>query len=77
MVKSENFTSIIDDFEAKHPEIAVEIVDIPESEYGTKVDTALIAGEPPDVGFIYDDKWIASGKFLPIGEKLEAGRHQC
>ncbi|MBE2220387.1 MAG: extracellular solute-binding protein [Anaerolineae bacterium] len=70
--ESENFTSIIEDFETKHPNIKVEVVDIPESEYGTKVDTALIAGEPPDIGFINDDKWIASGKFLPIGDHLKA-----
>lgn len=69
--ESEEFLSLIEDFEAKHPNIDVELVDIPESEYGTKVDTALIAGEPPDVGFINDDKWIASGQFLPIGDKLK------
>ena len=45
--ESDNFITIIEDFEAKHPDIKVEVVDIPESEYGTKVDTALIAVEPP------------------------------
>jgi multiple sugar transport system substrate-binding protein len=66
------FPILIEAFEASHPNIKVEVTEIPEAEYTTKIDTALVAGEPPDIGFIYEPKWIAAGHFLPIDGMLEA-----
>jgi multiple sugar transport system substrate-binding protein len=55
-------------FEAEYPNIKIEVTNIPESDYTTKIDTALIAGEPPDVAFIYEPKWIKAGAFLPMDD---------
>lgn len=68
--ESEFFNILIDAFEEKYPNVTVEVTDIPEDEYTTKIDTALIAGEPPDIGFIYEPKWVAAGHFLPLDEML-------
>jgi multiple sugar transport system substrate-binding protein len=64
------FDELVNDFTADHPNIKVEITDISESEYTTKIDTALIAGETPDVGFIYEKKWIKAGEFLALDDML-------
>ena len=55
-------------FEAKYPNITLEITEIPESDYVTKIDTALAAGSTPDIAFIYEPRWIKAGKFLAIDE---------
>jgi multiple sugar transport system substrate-binding protein len=55
-------------FEAKFPNITLEITEIPESDYVTKIDTALAAGSTPDIAFIYESRWIKAGKFLSIDE---------
>jgi ABC-type glycerol-3-phosphate transport system substrate-binding protein len=64
--ESEMFDLLIAAFEEKYPNINVEVTDIPESEYTTKIETALVAGAPPDIGFIYEPKWIAAGHFLEL-----------
>ena len=38
----------------------------------TKVDTALLAGQPPDIAFPYVIRWIRAGLVAPIDEALEA-----
>lgn len=57
-------------FETKYPNITLEITEIPEDQYVTKIDTALAANEPPDVGFVYggQQRWLKAGKFLPLDE---------
>jgi multiple sugar transport system substrate-binding protein len=57
-------------FEASHPGTTLEITILPEEQYGTKIDTALAAGSPPDVAFMYDARWIKSGQMVPIGDAL-------
>ena len=41
------FDELIKGFMTDHPNIKVEITDIPEADYTTKIDTALIAGKTP------------------------------
>lgn len=51
-------------FEAKHPEIKVEYVQIPSSEYYTKVLTMIAGGTAPDVAMLGMDKlgaWVPRG----------------
>ena len=48
-------------YEAENPNIKVEITDIPEGDYATKIDTALLAKEPPDLGYVYE---------APLAEEL-------
>jgi multiple sugar transport system substrate-binding protein len=59
-------------FEAKNPNITLEITQIPEDQYVTKIDTALAANDPPDIGFIYERRWLKAGKFLPLDEMIAA-----
>jgi len=57
-------------FEAKYPNITLEITEIPESDYVTKIDTALAAGSTPDIAYIYEPRWMKAGKFLSIDEVI-------
>jgi multiple sugar transport system substrate-binding protein len=59
-------------FEASHPDIKLEITTLPEDQYGTKLDTALAAGSPPDIAFVYDPRYIKAGHMVPIGDALTA-----
>ncbi len=62
---------VIEDFQAENPNITIEITDIPEGDYVTKIDTALLAKEPPDLGYVYEHRWIKNGSFLPLETFLE------
>lgn len=57
-------------YEATHPNVTIEITDIPEDQYVTKIDTALAANSPPDIAYIYERRWLKAGKFLPIDEMI-------
>jgi multiple sugar transport system substrate-binding protein len=59
-----------EEFEKAHPNIVLEITEIPEDQYVTKIDTALAANDPPDIGFVYggQQRWLKAGKFLPLDE---------
>lgn len=62
---------LIEQYEAENPNVKIEITDIPEGDYTTKIDTALLANEPPDLGYVYEDRWIKAGAFLPLDTFLE------
>ncbi len=64
--------ALIEGFEAKYPNIKVELTNIPEGDYGTKVETALAAGAPPDLGFTGDRKWYKEGVWLPLDDAIKA-----
>ena len=64
------FDELIKTFNTDNPNITVVVTDFPEADYTTKIDTALIAGEPPDLGFIYEPKWIKSGAFLALDDMV-------
>ncbi len=61
-------------FQAKYPNVTLEITQIPEDQYVTKIDTALAANDPPDIGFVYggQQRWLKAGKFLPLDDMLSA-----
>lgn len=63
---------VVEAFQAQYPNITVQITDVPEGEYITKVDTAILAGEPPDIGFPYVQRWIRAGYLLPIEDAMAA-----
>ena len=63
---------LIEGFEKKYPNITVEVTNIPEEQYTTKVETALAAGQPPDLGFIYSQIWLKQDQFLPLESVIEA-----
>jgi multiple sugar transport system substrate-binding protein len=60
-----------EEYEALHPDIDLQITEFPEDEYTTKIDTALAAGSPPDLGFAYDLKYLKLKQFLPIDDLIE------
>lgn len=64
---------LVESFEAAHPNITLEITEIPEDQYVTKIDTALAANDPPDIGFVYggQQRWLKAGKFLPLEEMFQ------
>jgi len=48
----------------------VEVIVYPEEEYVTKVNTALVAGNPPDVAIIESDDWMKAGYVVELTDKL-------
>jgi multiple sugar transport system substrate-binding protein len=59
-------------FEAENPNVNVEITLIPEDQYVVKIDTGLAAGSPPDIGYLYDLRWVKAGRILPLDETIAA-----
>jgi multiple sugar transport system substrate-binding protein len=57
-------------FEADHPNVTLEITQIPEDLYATKIDTALAAGSPPDIAYMFERRWLEAGAFLPLDDVL-------
>lgn len=55
-------------FEKKYPNITLQITNIPEKQYTTKLQTAFAAGDPPDLAFIYDRKFLKAGEFTPVDD---------
>lgn len=49
----------------------VEVVVYPEEEYVTKVNTALVAGNPPDIAIIESDDWMKAGYVVELTDRLE------
>jgi multiple sugar transport system substrate-binding protein len=58
-------------FEAKYPGTTVELTEQPEDGFVTKVDTALLAHQPPDVAFIYEPRWMKGGAVMPLDDVIE------
>lgn len=59
-------------FEEQNPDIDLQITEIPEGDYVTKIDTALAAGDPPEIGFIYERRWVKGDQVLSIQPALDA-----
>ena len=59
------------EFEAANPGSVVNITEIPEDDYTLKIETALAAGAPPDIGFVFDPTWLKAGHFLSIDEMIQ------
>ncbi|MDH2443319.1 sugar ABC transporter substrate-binding protein [Amnibacterium sp. CER49] len=60
--------AIIAKFEKLHPNIQVQFTGYPEAQYPTKIDTALAAGSPPDVGDMASRTWMRAGRVLPLDD---------
>jgi multiple sugar transport system substrate-binding protein len=59
-------------FEEAHPEIDLKITEIPEDNYTTKIDTALAANSPPDIGFITEPRWIKANRMVALDDVMDA-----
>jgi multiple sugar transport system substrate-binding protein len=62
--------TLVKGFEAEHPGLKVKVTDIPEDNYVTKIDTALAAGEPPDIGYMYEARWIKAGRVEALDDVI-------
>ena len=69
--EEEFLPKIKDAFESSHPGTTLEFTVLPEDQYGTKVDTALAAGAPPDIAFVYDPRYIKQGHMVEVGDVLK------
>lgn len=58
------------EFEAAYPGVVLEMTEIPEDGYVTKIDTALLANQPPDVAFIYEARWMKAGSVLRLDDVI-------
>jgi multiple sugar transport system substrate-binding protein len=70
--ENEYLPSLEKAFEAATPTVDLKITEFPEDEYTTKIDTALAAGSPPDLGFVYDLKYLKLNSFLPVDGTLRS-----
>jgi multiple sugar transport system substrate-binding protein len=59
-------------YEEANPNVDLSITMIPEDNYVVKLDTAMAAGSPPDLGFMYDRRWVKAGKILPLDDMVAA-----
>ncbi len=65
------YNALIDAFEAKYPNIRVNFTAYPEGQYATKVDTAIAAGKPPDLGWVGASlRWVKEGLILPLDDMV-------
>jgi multiple sugar transport system substrate-binding protein len=68
--EGEFLPTMVKAFEKEHPDITVKLTNIPEDNYVTKIDTALAAGRPPDIGYMYEPRWIKAGRILPLDDVI-------
>jgi multiple sugar transport system substrate-binding protein len=66
------FPALQEAYKAAHPNVTLDVTMIPEDQYVVKLDTALAAGSPPDIGFLYEPRWVKAGKVLPLDETIAA-----
>jgi ABC-type glycerol-3-phosphate transport system substrate-binding protein len=57
-------------FEEKFPNIKVNHVGVIEDELGLKIETAVAAGEVPDLAIFVPTRVIAAGHVLPLDDKM-------
>jgi multiple sugar transport system substrate-binding protein len=58
-------------FEEANPGKNIEVVVYPEDEYQTKINTALVAGSPPDVAIIENRDWMKVGFVVELTDSLD------
>jgi multiple sugar transport system substrate-binding protein len=64
--------TIINEFEAAHPGVHIAVTAFPEDNYALKVQTAIAAGAPPDLGLIFGPDMMRQGLVLPLDDMVQA-----
>jgi multiple sugar transport system substrate-binding protein len=59
------------EFEAKYPNVTLNITAYPEDNYGVKLDTAIAAGKEPDLVLVFGQEQMRAGLLLPIDDVVE------
>ena len=58
-------------FEAENSNVTLNITSYPEENYGVKLDTAIAAGEEPDLVLVFGPEMMREGLLLPLDEMIE------
>jgi multiple sugar transport system substrate-binding protein len=58
-------------FEAENPNVDLKITSYPEENYGVKMDTAIAAGQTPDLIVFPDANQVRQGLILPLDQMVE------
>ena len=66
------FPTLIERFETEYPNVTIKMTEIPEDNYATKMDTALAAGRPPDLGLVYEPRWLKAGAVQSLDDMIES-----
>jgi ABC-type glycerol-3-phosphate transport system substrate-binding protein len=61
---------LVTEFEAEYPNIDIEVTTYPEDQFGVKIDTALAAGRPPDLGLV-GPELMNAGVLLPLDDMVQ------
>lgn len=69
--RDEYFDALVAAFEKEYPNIHIDVTTYPEANYGTKIETALAAGDPPDLGWVGNLLWFREGKVLPLDDFVQ------
>jgi multiple sugar transport system substrate-binding protein len=66
---------VFEQFEADHPGVTIERVDVPPADYSTALTPELSAGQGPDLLMVWPQEysvWVDNGWLLPIDEYFDA-----
>lgn len=69
--QDEYHETIIAAFEEAHPNIDIRVTAFPEAQYGTKLDTAIAAGAPPDMGLVFSLQYMKEGVVVPLDDVVQ------
>jgi ABC-type glycerol-3-phosphate transport system substrate-binding protein len=59
------------EFEAKYPNVTLNITAYPEDNYGVKLDTAIAAGKEPDLVLVFGPEQMRAGLLLPLDDMVK------
>jgi ABC-type glycerol-3-phosphate transport system substrate-binding protein len=62
---------VVPAFEAKYPNIHIDVTPYPETQYQTKIDTALAAGAQPDLALMANRLWMKESLLLPLDDMVK------
>jgi ABC-type glycerol-3-phosphate transport system substrate-binding protein len=63
---------LVSDFQAKYPNVTINVTSYPEDNYGVKLDTAIAAGKEPDLVLVFGPEQMRQGLLLPLDDMIAA-----
>ncbi len=64
------YSKLSEKFEQENPDVNVLLVEIPKSEYVSRIDEMIRRGKGPDIALLYNRRWLARGNFLPLDREM-------
>jgi len=59
-------------YQAKYPNVKINVTSYPENNYGVKLDTAIAAGKEPDLVLVFGPEQMRQGLLLPLDDMIAA-----